>query len=44
MQVVTDRGVVVLQVNRVPVENAVVRIYLVHDLPRDHAPRGNRLD
>lgn len=44
MQVVTDWGVVVLQVNRVPVENAVVRIYLIHDLLWDHAPCGDRLD
>lgn len=41
VQVVTDWGVVVLQVNRVPVENAVVCIYLVHDLLRDHAPRSD---
>jgi hypothetical protein len=43
VQVVADGGVVVLQVNRVPVENAVVCIYLVHDLLRDHAPRSDWL-
>lgn len=44
MQVVTDRRVVGVQVNCVPVENAVVGVYLIHQLLRDHAPSCDRFN
>ena len=44
VQVVADWRVVVLQVDCVPVEDAVVRIYLIHQLLWDHAPGGDRFD
>ena len=46
VQIVTNRGVVVLQIDRIPVENAVVRVNLIHYLLWDHAPgcyRFNKL-
>lgn len=44
MQIITNRWVVVLQINRIPVENAVVSIYLIHYLLWDHAPGCDRFD
>jgi hypothetical protein len=41
VQVITDRRVVVLQVDGVPVEDAIVSINLVHQFLRDHAPGSN---
>ena len=44
MQVVADWRVVILQVDCVPVEDAVVCVYLIHQLLWDHAPGGDRFD
>lgn len=41
MQVIADRWVVVLQVDGVPVEDAIVSVDLVHQFLRDHAPGSN---